>query len=335
MGLTLTDQDEYNHPVGGAEANWNESRYIDFWDSRQRVGGWFRTGMRPNAKYSEMSAGINLPDGRYAFMFGTPRIEEIGYRAGDLAWHVDVPWKTTRLEYHGELMILEDGWRLTDPKKCFNEAPRLHADISLTVQSFGLESVMGKDQDHIDLIFVPGMANFHYNHLIRTTGTVKVGDQQWTVDGRGGKDHSWGPRNWHAKLHYRWLIAAFDDDFGFILSRAVSPTKNTRSGFVWDKGEFLLVDDFEMHNTFADAPRYELRQARVCIRSGDRQWTATGTPQHWLPLRHRHKNAQGEEATNRIVKSPAEWVDDAGRTGEGMLEYHDMMNAGIPHGIDD
>jgi len=335
VGIKLTDQDEYNHPVGGNQPNWNESRYIDFWDSRQRVGGWFRTGMRPNARYSEMSAGINLPDGRYAFMYGRPEIEDICYQAGGLKWQVDEPWKITRLEYRGEMMILDDGWMLTDPKKCFTEAPRVQADISLMVQSFGLESVMGKDQDHIDLIFVPGMADFHYNHLIHTTGTVRVGDQQWRVDGRGGKDHSWGPRNWHAKLHYRWLIAAFDDDFGFILSRAVAPSKTTRSGFVWDDGEFLLVDDFEMNNSFAGEPRYELLKTDVLIRSGSRAWRATGVPQDWLPLRHRHINEQGEEATNRIVKSPAEWSDDKGRTGEGMLEYHDMMKGGIPHGLDD
>lgn len=194
---------------------------------------------------------------------------------------------------------------------------------------------MGKDQDHVDLIFVPGMADFHYNHVIHTTGTVRVGGDEWTVDGRGGKDHSWGPRNWHAKLHYRWLIAGFGDDFGFILSRAVSPTKRTRSGFVWEDGEFHLVDDFEMENTYSDPPRYKLLGTKVRIVSGGRIWTATGTPQDWLPLRHRHANERGEMATNRIVKSPTDWLDGAGRTGEGMLEYHDMMNDGIPHGLDD
>jgi hypothetical protein len=47
-----------------------------------------------------------------------------------------------------------------------------------------------------------------------------------------------------------------------MLTRAVGPTKQTRSGFVLDNGEFHVVDDFEMHNTYAPAPNYELMGGR-------------------------------------------------------------------------
>src|SRR5580698_4886746 len=63
LGTRLNDADEGLHPAGG-ESNWNESRYIDLWDARQRVGGWFRMGQRPNEGHAEMSACVNLPDGR-------------------------------------------------------------------------------------------------------------------------------------------------------------------------------------------------------------------------------------------------------------------------------
>ena len=90
------------------------------------------------------------------------------------------------------------------------------------------------------------------------------GDQSWTLrDAGGGKDHSWGVRNWHAKIYLRWLIASLDDDHGFLLVRAVGPTKQTRSGFVLDGGRFHLVDDFEMRNEYAGAPHYELRRVRA------------------------------------------------------------------------
>lgn len=73
MGVKLADADEGVHPIG-TQSNWNESRYVDFWDARQRVGGWFRIGNRPNEGRAEMSACINLPDGRAAFMFERPKI---------------------------------------------------------------------------------------------------------------------------------------------------------------------------------------------------------------------------------------------------------------------
>jgi hypothetical protein len=194
---------------------------------------------------------------------------------------------------------------------------------------------MGKDQDHVPLIFLPGQADFHYQHLAHVTGTVRVSDQTWSVDGRGGKDHSWGPRNWHAKIYLRWLIAGIDDANGFMLTRAVGPTTQTRSGFVLDNGVFHVVDDFTMRNTYAGGPNFELTRVELEVRSGDRRWTASGVPQAWLPLRHRQRSETGEPAVLRIVKSPAEWTLADGRRAAGHCEYHDRIEDGRPVGLHD
>jgi hypothetical protein len=334
MGTLLTDADEAVHEAGHA-SNWNESRYVDFFDAAQRMGGWFRLGNRPNEGRAEVSACIYLPNGHVAFMFSRPPIIGNGLGAGGLEWEVIEPWSTTRVTYSGEVLVLEDPWTLTDPKEAFTRSPRAWCRVDLTCQTQGLGAVMGADQDHIERIFLPGQADFHYQHLARSFGTVHVGDRTWTVDGRGGKDHSWGPRNWHAKTYMRWLIAAVDDDHGFMLMRAVGPTKQTRSGFVWDEGSFHLVDDFGMRNTYAGASHYELTAVEVTARSGPRSWSAAGTPRSWVPLRHRQPVAAGEVATLRIVKSPAEWRFGDGRTGVGMLEYHDLLNGGRPVALAD
>jgi len=334
MGVGLVDRDEGIHPPG-PQSNWNESRYIDFWDAQQRIGGWFRIGNRPNAGYAEMSACINLPDGRTAFMFNRPKISANTLQSGDLSWDVVTPWRANAVRYRGDLMLLDDAWALTDPKRVFSSAPRVHADIDLISRSSGLATVMGSDQDHIDRIFLPGQADFHYQHLTHTTGRVQVGEQTFSVDGLGGKDHSWGPRNWHAKIYLRWLIGAADDDNGFVLVRGVGPTKKTRSGFVLADGKFHLVDDFEMKNTYGGTPHYELRRVELRICSGGRSWQATGVPQAWLPLRHLQKNERGEDALLRIVKSPTDWTLFNGARGAGMCEYHDLINEGRPVGLED
>ncbi|NMF88587.1 DUF7065 domain-containing protein [Aromatoleum petrolei] len=333
MGVLLTDADEGVHEKG-EQTNWNESRYVDFWDANQRVGGWFRIGNRPNAGWAEMSACITLPDGKTAFMFERPKITANTLHSGNQQWEIVQPWVANRVQYRGELMVMDDPWILIDPKRAFETAPRAFADIDLVCRSTGLKTVMGFDQDHIDKIFLPGQAGFHYQHLARTTGTVRVGEHCWQVAGFGGKDHSWGPRNWHAKIYLRWLIAALDDDNGFMLVRAVGPTKKTRSGFVLDKGKFHLVDDFDMKNHYAGEPNFELRKVELRIRSGERIWDAVGTPQSWLPLRHKQHNEKGEEAILRIVKSPTDW-QMAGRHGEGMCEYHDLMVDERPIGLED
>jgi hypothetical protein len=334
VGTLLQDIDEGMHPIG-TQSNWNESRYVDFWDPKQRVGGWLRIGNRPNEGHAEVSTCVNLPDGRVAFMFDRPKIDTNTLESGNQSWEVVAPWRENRLRYRGEVMLLEDPWLLTDPKKAFETAPRSSADINLSCRSTGLETVMGFDQDHIERIFLPGQAHFHYQHLIHTTGTVRIGDRTWTVDGRGGKDHSWGPRNWHAKIYLRWLIASSDDDLGFMLVRAVGPTKKTRSGYLLEGGAFHLVDDFQIKNHYGGAPRYELRKVELAIISGARRWSAVGTPQAWLPLRHKQRDQEGNETILRIVKSPADWVFRDGLHGAGMCEYHDRIVDAKPIGLDD
>ncbi len=194
---------------------------------------------------------------------------------------------------------------------------------------------MGHDQADIDRIFLPGQADFHYQHLARTTGDITVGTDHWQVNGVGGRDHSWGPRNWHAKTYLRWLICSVDDGNGFMLVRAVGPTKRTRSGHLLIDGKFHLVDDFTMNNTYAGPPNYELQRVEVTIEAGGLSWNATGEPRTWLPLRHRQQQADGGQATLRIVKSAATWRLADGRSGAGHCEYHDIMRDGIPIGLMD
>jgi len=334
VGAKLTLADEGMHTVGEAK-NWNESTYVDLFDPVLRVGAWFRLGNRPNERYSEMSACVNLPDGRDTFFFERATIDRNAFDAGGQSWTFEEPFATTRVRYDGEVLVLPNAWALVNPKDAFTRADRAECHVDLTLHAQGLGSVMGSDQDHIDMIFLPGQADFHYQHLVRSVGSIQVGDDRWEVNGLGGKDHSWGPRNWHAKIYLRWLIAMVDDDFGFMLVRGVGPTKQTRSGFVWDRGEFHLVDDFEMRNTYADAPNYELLRAEVGIHSGPRVWTAVATPGSWVPLRHRQPGADGHMKTLRIVKSQCDWAFGDGRTGAGMCEYHDLMEAGVPVGLND
>lgn len=329
MGIRLQDSDEYIHDPG-PETNWNESRYVDFFDSSNGAGGWLRLGTRPNQGFAEMSACVSLPTGGAAFMYGRPAITGNGLAAGGQTWGVDVPFGRTTAEYVGSLILLPDPWALAEPGAAFRTAEVVEGRLSLISRAGGLTSVMGADQADIERIFLPGQAAFHYQHLVRTTGTVQVGSQRWAIDGLGGRDHSWGPRNWHAKTYLRWLIAMVDEGTGFMLTRAVGPGAQTRGGFVWDNGTFRLVDNFELRNSYADAPHYEMRSTAVRITAGPLQWTATGTPTGWLPLRHRQ-----DGNTLRIVKSPTRWTFGDGRAGAGMCEYHDLLDGVIPVGLHD
>lgn len=324
----LQDSDEYSHPVG-PESNWSESRYLDVYDRDAGVGVWFRLGNLPHADRSDASLCVTLPNGTAALV-----VTQHPNDHSELCWEVVTPFRESRISYEGEAILLTDPWVLTDPKRAFQESKRAGCRIDLQAFGCGLPSVMGRDQDDIQRILLPGQADGHFQHLVHTSGTVTVGGETISIAGRGGRDHSWGPRNWLAKRYFRWLTAAFDDDFGFMLTRAVGPGRQTRSGFVWEDGHFHLVDDFVMTNSYSDSGHAELLGVRLSIASGPRSWEAVGRPESWLPLRHRAPGGHRGDPYLRIIKSCAEWRS-AGVTGEGMLEYHDLMIEGRPAGLHD
>jgi hypothetical protein len=336
MGIHLTDDDEGLHAPGD-QINWNESRYVDVWDPVRRIGGWFRIGARPNANYAEMSACLYLPDGRTAFAFDRAEIDgnslSAGGRSGTQTWQISEPWRTSQVTYAGSMSVFADPWALTDPKRAFAEAPKSDVQVSLGLTTEGLGSTMGQDQDQHHLIFLPGQADFHYQHMAHVVGTATIDGTTYEIDGRGAKDHSWGPRNWHAKIFLRWIICCIDDDNGFMLIRSAGPTAERHSGFMWADREFRVVDGFELRSHYADTPHHELLRAEVVVRAGDVEWSAVGVPQGYLPARHRQTNPEGEEAVLRLVKHPTDWQLADGRTATGHLEYHDLMVDGVPVGL--
>jgi hypothetical protein len=336
MGIRLAHDDEGTHRPSD-QVNWNESRYIDFWDRERRIGGWFRIGARPNADYAEMSACLYLPDGRTAFAFDRAEISgntlSAGGRSGTQTWEIGEPWRSSQVSYTGSMSLFDDPWALTNPKRAFGESPKADVEVSLAVTTEGLEATMGQDQDQHHLIFLPGQADFHYQHLARIVGTATVDGATFQIDGRGGKDHSWGPRNWHAKIFLRWLICCIDDDNGFMLTRSEGPTAQRRSGFVWVNREFRVVDGFDFISHYAAAPNFELLRTEVTVRAGDVEWSAVGVPQGYLPARHRQTRPDGDEAILRLVKHPTDWQLADGRLGTGHLEYHDLIVDGIPVGL--
>lgn len=62
-------------------------------------------------------------------------------------------------------------------------------------------------------------AKGHYEQLVEATGSIRVGSEEWQINGCGLRDHSWGPRYWQAPWYYRWLTANFGSDLGFMASR--------------------------------------------------------------------------------------------------------------------
>lgn len=317
----------------GPEPNFNESMYFNLYDPEQGVGGWFRCGNRANEGYAEMTVCLYLPGNRVGFMFKRAEIaDNDAFDAGGIRFEVLEPFKRLDVTYTGKVVVLDDPLQMADPKKAFTENP--YAECEVRIQYTGVSDMFGGEPDEPHEKPGEEFAKGHYEQLIAGQGSIRVGDEEWEVDGYGLRDHSWGPRYWQAPFYYRWLTANFGPDFGFMGSRvARRDGDGTRGGFVWEDGRLHLCHDVQISTEWTGDDTYH-QQVSAVLRSKDKEWKVTGTVLDLIPLRNRRPDPDtGDMLVTRISEGMTRWTLDDGRTGYGLSEYLDQIVDGAPVGI--
>ena len=333
MGLRLEPIDEYMHEVG-PEPNFNESMYFNVVDAATGVGGWFRVGNRPNEGTGEMTVCLYLPNGRVGFMFKRPEVtSNDAFDSAGLKFTVVEPFEELTVTYDGKVVLLDDPLQLEDPKAAFTSNPYAEAEVRLTYTR--VSDMFGGEPDEPHERPGEEFAKGHYEQLVAGKGSIRVGDEEWEIDGYGLRDHSWGPRYWQAPWYYRWLTANIGPDFGFMLSRiARRDTEGTRGGFVWQDGRLHLCDDCEISTEWTDRSFQTALKARLSSSRSEREWTIEGRVQTMVPLRNRRQSPEGEWLTTRIGEGLTEWtVDGVEGSGWGLSEYLDQIVDGRPVGL--
>jgi hypothetical protein len=335
MGVRLDPADEYTHELG-PEPNFNESMYINLFDPELHLGGFFRLGNRANEGVAEMTVCLYLPDGRVGFMFDRPTIDSNdALDAGGLRWTIVRPFEELRVDYTGKVVVLADATEMADPRTAFSNNPHVQCAASLTFTGQGRASMFGGEPDTPHETDGEEFARGHYEQLVTGTGTIAVGDDQWDVRGYGLRDHSWGPRFWQAPWYYRWLTGNAGADFGFMASRvARRDGPGTRGGFVWEDGRLHVCDHAELRTDYEGAESYH-RRIEAVLRSSrsEREWSFRGDVMNLIPLRNRHRGADGEQLLTRISEGMTRWTLHDGRVGYGLSEYLDQIVDGQPVGL--
>ena len=192
----LAPADEFSH-APTTDSNFNESVYVNGWDSVAQLGGWMRIGNRPNEGHAELAVCLYLPGGRVACQFQRPPIgDSTGFGVGGLSYQVNEPFKSVAMKYDGEVMVLDDPQILRDPKRMFKTAPRAQCEVDF--QLTGISPLHGGEptRPDQDTLYGRDFSLGHFNQHTRTRGRIRVGDESWEFDGLGWRDHSWGPRFW-------------------------------------------------------------------------------------------------------------------------------------------
>jgi len=336
MKLRLEPADEYMHPLEEA-SNFNESMYFNVFDPHERMGGFFRLGNRANEGYAEMTTCLYLPDGRVAFMFARPEIaDNDAFDAGGMRFEVIQPGEELRVSYRGKVVLLDEPLQMAHPRRAFTENPWVDAVAELGYRGlapmFGGEPVNDDgsplDQDHSG-----GFARGHYEQHVGARGVIRVGDEEWEVDGYGLRDHSWGPRYWQAPWWYRWLTINFGETAGFMISIVTARDGSQRiGGIALEDGAYRAIDSASIETDWSAGDLYH-REVRATARSGDRTYEIEGTVLNLVPLRNRRTSPEGEELLTRVSEGLTEWRWN-GLTGYGLSEYLDQIVDGRPVGVD-
>ena len=333
----LDPEDEYTHEPDDA-ANYNESMYLNAFSldgPGGPVGGWFRLGNRVNEGYAELSVCIYLPerDGKrpVAFVYAKPEIaDNKAMDAGGLRIEVVEPFEHLTVTYDGKICVLDEPGDMADPRTAFTENPWEQCRVDLDFR--GVSPMFGGRREHADgtpiaIDAEKSFAKAHYEQHCRVTGTISVGDVEFSMDGLGLRDKSWGPRHWQAIDWYRWLPFVFDEDFAMMLSIV----NGRAGGMVLDGDDYHLITDCTIESDW-DENGYQTAMRCTATTELD-TYVVTGEVVSLIPLRNRRTDADGNQLHTRITEAMTRY-ECRGKQGIGMSEYLDQVVDGRPSGPD-
>jgi hypothetical protein len=321
----MRPEHELTHTPDGS-VSFNESVYTNGFDTKSPVGAWMRLGNRVNEGYAELSVCAYLPDGRIACQFQRPSIDKNDcFDAGGLSYTVIEPLKKVSMAFDGELLIVEDANALRDPKSLFTHGARRPGRIHWVHEAESPVHGGEPTDDAVQTMYGRDFSLGHFNQHGRVRGEVRVGDEAWSIDGRGWRDHSWGPRYWQAIYYYRLFIANFANGDGFMLLKITDKKGvSRRQGVLLVNGRYEEIMDIDLTTEWSE--RQDPARVRLGVRTANRKAIITGEIVTLAPLRNRRK-ANGETLESRIAEGFTRFTWD-GRQGYGMSEYIERIEEG-------
>ena len=202
------------------------------------------------------------------------------------------------------------------------EAPEERPDASLAGRHGGGEPTDPSTPTMYGRDFSLG----HFNQHARVRGEIRVGDQTWALDGRGWRDHSWGPRYWQAIYFYRLFLANFPNGDGLMLLKITDKAGHTRrEGVLLVDGQYEDILDMDLVTDWTD--KKDPAFARIGVRTKARKAVISGEILTLAPLRNRRR-ANDEILVSRIAEGYTRFRWD-GQEGYGMTEYIERLEDGV------
>jgi len=315
----LDPEDDLMHELG-PEPNFNESAYYNFFDTKNKTGGWFRLGNRANEGNAEMSVCLYLPDGRVLFTFRRAPIDHNdAFDAGGLRFEVLEPTEHHRTTFEGTVVELREPRDMAEPRRAFKDNPKKKISFDLEHRAvgalYGSKSTKSAEQDRDA---EQSFAKAHFEQHMHVTGSLQIDGEQIDIDGYGLRDHSWGPRYWQAIHSYEWLTLNFGPDLGGMISviqRDPEGKERTAGGVLMRGMEMERLVDAKIEAEYEENGLYHKKVTATVTTEKGEELTIEGEVENFIPLRNRR-----EEMVTHIGEGMTTWkLGD--RTGHGLSEF--------------
>jgi hypothetical protein len=320
----LVAADEGTHAADRDPA-FSESVYFNFVDGGGRLAGLLRVGNRVNAGHAEVTVLLFLPDGRVAFSYARPPIEEPSFDCGGVEVEFTAPLRAVRVGFRGEVHLLARGTDLEDPSKAFKASPV--GELELELELDGRMAPVGwKADDDGSRIGGGAFAANHFEATCAVAGRAAVDGLELAIEGRGVRDHSWGPRVWEGPEFWRWISCLTPAGDGFVAWMLRIGGVKRSWGFLSRGGAVEQLEEIQIESEYDGPARYPQRTT-VSFSAGGERFQARGEQVGLVPLRHRR-----EETVARICELLLRFEGFGAGEAHGIAEFQDLMVDGRPAG---
>jgi hypothetical protein len=248
MTDTIIDPEGYcpanDHP------DWNQSFYFNFYDPAQKTGGFIRVGILENRKEANLWF-VFFRDGRPLF---TRLNLNLPYTTDRLTGGVTLAGVSVKaLEPLTSAQVTFDE---THFKVDLNWAAILPMTDSIELSALGADDAFAKEMSH-----------YHPEGTCAVTGTITLRDgESISIDAKGFRDLSVGPRNWDFMKHYRLAWPIFDNGLSIVAVHGFSTAgSDNYMRMVGKNGKWIAVTDMKERIVFEDD--------EMTMRSGE--WSVT------------------------------------------------------------
>jgi hypothetical protein len=254
-------EDEGPHAFDPEVEWWNESWFWDWFDSTGRVAGHCRIGVHPNQERAWVWFYL-YRDGEWVAV-AEPRLPLLDLKLDDLSydrWGLRFSYRAGDPLRSGHLSFEGFGRVVSGPRT----GMILPVGAELEIASLGAPHAPPKSN-------VAGHSSETYpssrfEQPISARGTLRLGPERLDFDGRGERDHSWGPRHWNLE----WTVIVVNgEDLRMLCHDARVPNVGRFAGGYLHREKSISIPDVHLDLEFHDEDLQKPVSGRFSVKAED------------------------------------------------------------------